>query len=222
MMADLWRDTLRGRQGARGRQRRRPDGHLGGAAATEAGGHVTWVAAGQRWHDDSWVCPECGSHIERADADEPITAGETGASDDWCCTGCALRRPTPHWEVDGDAVVDPTGEQHPIALAAARPGQPGQRRDRARRRRPVRRRPGRRGAAAVRGRLDRRPLRPGRPRRPQHPAAAGQEPGRLAGGVRHGRGRADAAVDQLPRPRRPRHVAGCSTSTSRRCAAARC
>ena len=26
---------------------------------------VTWFSAGQRWHDDSWVCPECGSPIER-------------------------------------------------------------------------------------------------------------------------------------------------------------
>jgi lipid II isoglutaminyl synthase (glutamine-hydrolysing) len=34
-------------------------------ASLEAGGSVTWVAAGQRWHDDSWVCPHCGAHIER-------------------------------------------------------------------------------------------------------------------------------------------------------------
>ena len=26
---------------------------------------VTWVAAGQRWHEDSWCCPECGSHLRR-------------------------------------------------------------------------------------------------------------------------------------------------------------
>src|ERR1700690_4218801 len=28
--------------------------------------NVTWVAAGQRWHDDSWCCPNCGSHLRRA------------------------------------------------------------------------------------------------------------------------------------------------------------
>src|SRR6201994_1951953 len=32
-------------------------------AAAEAP-HVTWVAAGQRWHDDSWCCPRCGSPLQ--------------------------------------------------------------------------------------------------------------------------------------------------------------
>src|SRR5579871_4096907 len=27
--------------------------------------YVSWVAAGQRWHDDSWCCPRCGSHLHR-------------------------------------------------------------------------------------------------------------------------------------------------------------
>ncbi len=56
MMAQLWRDTLRGR-----------DVHLVANAddpmvtwAARDSSKVTWVAAGQRWHDDSWVCPECG------------------------------------------------------------------------------------------------------------------------------------------------------------------
>jgi UDP-N-acetylmuramyl tripeptide synthase len=99
MMASLWRDTLRGR-----------DTHVVANAddpmvvfAARVAPHVTWVASGQRWHDDSWVCPECGSHIERAGSD-------------WFCTGCALRRPTPQWSVDGDAVIDPTGERHIVHL----------------------------------------------------------------------------------------------------------
>jgi lipid II isoglutaminyl synthase (glutamine-hydrolysing) len=79
-------------------------------AAKQGGGDVTWVAAGQRWRDDSWVCPECGSHIERPED-----------SDDWWCTGCSLRRQTPQWSVDGDNVVDPVGEKHAISLAL--PGQ---------------------------------------------------------------------------------------------------
>jgi lipid II isoglutaminyl synthase (glutamine-hydrolysing) len=64
---------------------------------------VTWVAAGQRWHDDSWVCPECGAHIERS-------------GEEWWCTGCDLRRPIPQWEVSGTGVVDPAGTFHAVEL----------------------------------------------------------------------------------------------------------
>jgi UDP-N-acetylmuramyl tripeptide synthase len=65
MIADLWRTTLT----------RYPVHVVANAddpmitwaanAAVAAGAGVTWVAAGQRWHDDSWVCPACGAHIER-------------------------------------------------------------------------------------------------------------------------------------------------------------
>ncbi|MEV4755506.1 MurT ligase domain-containing protein [Micromonospora sp. NPDC049559] len=65
--------------------------------------HVTWFSAGQRWHDDSWVCPECGSPIERA-------------ADQWWCTGCTLLRPKPQWVVEDDGVVDPTGAWHKVSL----------------------------------------------------------------------------------------------------------
>lgn len=99
MMASLWREALIGR-----------DTHVVANAddpmvvwAARAANDVTWVASGQRWHDDSWVCPECGSHIERVPGD-------------WYCTGCDLRRPTAQWTVDGDAVVDPTGTRHPVTL----------------------------------------------------------------------------------------------------------
>jgi UDP-N-acetylmuramyl tripeptide synthase len=64
---------------------------------------VTWVAAGQRWHDDSWVCPECGAHIERS-------------GEQWWCTGCTLRRPIPQWTVKDTGVVDPTGTHHEVVL----------------------------------------------------------------------------------------------------------
>jgi UDP-N-acetylmuramyl tripeptide synthase len=64
---------------------------------------VTWFSAGQRWHDDSWVCPECGSPIERA-------------AEQWWCTGCPLRRPAPQWVVEDDGVVDPVGAWHKIVL----------------------------------------------------------------------------------------------------------
>ena len=45
---------------------------------------VTWVAAGQRWHDDSWCCPNCGSHLRRDGAD-------------WHCLECSYRRPPVRW-----------------------------------------------------------------------------------------------------------------------------
>ncbi len=64
---------------------------------------VTWFSAGQRWHDDSWVCPECGAPIERAE-------------EQWWCTGCPLRRPEPHWVVEDDGVLDPSGAWHKVTL----------------------------------------------------------------------------------------------------------
>ncbi|WBC00335.1 MULTISPECIES: MurT ligase domain-containing protein [unclassified Solwaraspora] len=76
------------------------------AAATA--GSVSWFSAGQRWHDDSWVCPECGSAIERSD-------------NQWWCAGCPLRRPEPEWVVDEDGVIDPTGAWHKVTLQL--PGQ---------------------------------------------------------------------------------------------------
>ncbi|MET8307666.1 MULTISPECIES: MurT ligase domain-containing protein [unclassified Micromonospora] len=65
--------------------------------------HVTWFSAGQRWHDDSWVCPECGSTIQRN-------------GDQWWCTGCPLRRPEPQWVVEDEGVLDPTGAWHKVSL----------------------------------------------------------------------------------------------------------
>lgn len=99
MMAALWQKTLRGRQimviaNA-------DDPMVTWAASVSE--QVTWVAAGQRWLDDSWVCPECGSHIERDGGN-------------WWCTGCQLRRPRPHWEVTATGVLDPWGAHHPITL----------------------------------------------------------------------------------------------------------
>jgi lipid II isoglutaminyl synthase (glutamine-hydrolysing) len=74
--------------------------------AWAAGGarHVTWVAAGQRWHEDSWCCPECGSHLLRDDLG-------------WRCGECAFARPATSWVLDDDAAVDAAGEVHELALA---------------------------------------------------------------------------------------------------------
>jgi UDP-N-acetylmuramyl tripeptide synthase len=100
MMAQLWQEALTGQ-----------DVHLVANAddpmvvwAASVGTDVTWVAAGQRWHDDSWVCPECGGAIIRTDDDY------------WACSRCELRRPSPQWTVDGDAVVAPDGSRHVVTL----------------------------------------------------------------------------------------------------------
>jgi UDP-N-acetylmuramyl tripeptide synthase len=71
--------------------------------AASAAAQVTWVAAGQRWLDDSWVCPECGCPIERS-------------GEEWWCTGGDLRRPIPQWTVRDQGVVDPTGTYHEVHL----------------------------------------------------------------------------------------------------------
>jgi UDP-N-acetylmuramyl tripeptide synthase len=65
---------------------------------------VTWVAAGQRWHDDSWCCPQCGSHLRRE-------------GEDWYCGECPNRRPPVRWVLAGDDVIDPDGRSRPLDLA---------------------------------------------------------------------------------------------------------
>jgi UDP-N-acetylmuramyl tripeptide synthase len=99
MMAALWRDALRDRDLQI--VANADDPMVTWAASTAKS--VTWVAAGQRWHDDSWVCPECGAHIERA-------------GDDWGCVTGDLRRPDPQWRVGDDGVIDPSGTFHHVDL----------------------------------------------------------------------------------------------------------
>jgi lipid II isoglutaminyl synthase (glutamine-hydrolysing) len=74
------------------------------AWAAGAARHVTWVAAGQRWRDDSWCCPHCGAHLERD-------------GDNWACRECANRRPPVSWVLAGDQVIDPFGRARPLDLA---------------------------------------------------------------------------------------------------------
>jgi UDP-N-acetylmuramyl tripeptide synthase len=64
---------------------------------------TTWFSAGQRWLDDSFVCPESGHPIERQNGD-------------WWCTGCPLRRPKPNWVVEDEGVIDPRGDWHLVKL----------------------------------------------------------------------------------------------------------
>jgi UDP-N-acetylmuramyl tripeptide synthase len=74
------------------------------AWAAGAAKQVTWVAAGQRWHEDSWCCPECGSHLHRSDAD-------------WRCGECSFTRPPTPWALDGADVIDPRGQRRLLDLA---------------------------------------------------------------------------------------------------------
>src|ERR1700729_2694721 len=139
---------------------------------------VTWVAAGQRWHEDSWCCPECGSHLRR---------DELG----WRCGECKFTRPPTRWVLSDDAVIDEAGQIHDLVLSLPGRGY---------------RRPG--SAAAARGQVRGRPVHPGGAAGPQDPAAAGQEPGRLAGGVRRAGPAAGsgAAGGQRASPRRQGHL----------------
>ena len=66
--------------------------------------HVTWVSAGQRWHDDSWCCPRCGSHLRRS-------------GEEWICGECAFTRPPVRWALSGSDVTDPAGRVRPLDLA---------------------------------------------------------------------------------------------------------
>jgi len=74
------------------------------AWAAGSASQVTWVAAGQRWHEDSWCCPECGSHLRR---------DELG----WRCGECGLSRPSARWVLDGDSVIDGAGSVRELGLA---------------------------------------------------------------------------------------------------------
>jgi UDP-N-acetylmuramyl tripeptide synthase len=74
------------------------------AWAASAAGKVTWVAAGQRWREDSWCCPNCGAHLQRE-------------GDDWSCRECGGRRPPVSWMLYGDEVIDPSGRATQLGLA---------------------------------------------------------------------------------------------------------
>ncbi len=73
------------------------------AWAASAAPQVTWVAAGQRWHEDSWCCPVCGSHLRRDDSG-------------WRCGECDFSRPPARWVLDGDTVIDSVGQVTELSL----------------------------------------------------------------------------------------------------------
>ena len=100
LLARRWRDALAAA----------PDCHVVANAddpliawAASDAPHVTWVSAGQRWHDDSWCCPRCGSHLRRS-------------GEEWICGECAFTRPPVRWALSGSDVVDPAGRARPLDL----------------------------------------------------------------------------------------------------------
>ena len=101
LLARHWRDALSAA----------PDCHVVANAddpliawAASDAPHVTWVSAGQRWHDDSWCCPRCGSHLRRS-------------GEEWICGECAFTRPPVRWALSGSDVVDPASQVRPLDLA---------------------------------------------------------------------------------------------------------
>jgi UDP-N-acetylmuramyl tripeptide synthase len=100
MLARRWREALAAAPNCR--VIANADDPLVAWAAGQAR-QVTWVAAGQRWHDDSWCCPQCGSHLRRD-------------GDDWHCRECSYRRPPIRWMLAGDEVIDPAGRSRPLDL----------------------------------------------------------------------------------------------------------
>jgi UDP-N-acetylmuramyl tripeptide synthase len=65
-----------------------------------------WISVGSAWRADSSVCPSCGGRCE--------TSGST-----WECLSCGLRRPEPHWHLDGNTL---RGADVEVELAPHLPG----------------------------------------------------------------------------------------------------
>jgi lipid II isoglutaminyl synthase (glutamine-hydrolysing) len=101
LVARRWREALAGAPNCRV-VANADDPLIAWAAAGAA--QVTWVAGGQRWHEDSWCCPECGSHLLR---------DELG----WRCGECGFSRPPARWVLEGENVIDSTGHLHDLSLA---------------------------------------------------------------------------------------------------------
>ena len=101
LLARRWRDALAAAPDCR--VVANADDPLVAWAASSAR-QVTWVAAGQRWREDSWCCPHCGAHLLRD-------------GDDWSCRECGHRRPPVSWILQGDDVIDPAGRATRLDLA---------------------------------------------------------------------------------------------------------
>ena len=105
LVARRWREALAGAPGCHV-VANADDPLIAWAAGTAQ--RVTWVAAGQRWHEDSWCCPECGSHLRRDDLG-------------WRCGECGFARPATRWVLH-DEPADLRGGAGVIGSADLRGG----------------------------------------------------------------------------------------------------
>jgi UDP-N-acetylmuramyl tripeptide synthase len=120
MMAQLWRDALAAR----------PEVHIvanaddpmvvfaaTGTADPDAQVRVTWFSAGQRWQDDSHVCPACGGHIDRTEsAGQRPPSGLRADDGGWACANGDLRRPRPQWLLKDGKIIAPDESVHEVKL----------------------------------------------------------------------------------------------------------
>jgi len=108
MLVDRWRAALAGLTAPE-------EGHAGTIVVANADDpmvawaagtapEVTWVGAGQVWHDDAVGCPSCGGRIDFADDGR------------WACDRCDFARPEVAAEVADDELVLADGTHHPIRI----------------------------------------------------------------------------------------------------------
>jgi UDP-N-acetylmuramyl tripeptide synthase len=128
MMAQLWRDALASHPAIHV-VANADDPMVVYAAGAHPADQITWFSAGQRWQDDSHVCPACGGHIERAGTGiNRGSGGEPGLSathhaegspvedGSWACANGDLRRPEPQWRLADGKIVAPDGAIHEVKL----------------------------------------------------------------------------------------------------------
>ena len=101
LLARRWREALAAAPGLPGgRQRRRPAGRLGG----ELG----------RGRSPGWPPGSAGAKTPGAARTAAPTCSRDG--DDWACGECGGRRPPVSWMLSGDQVIDPSGRATPLDL----------------------------------------------------------------------------------------------------------
>ena len=76
------------------------DPHVVAATPPE---RAIWCDPGTRWPDDARTCPRCGQLIHWSDAS-------------WSCS-CGFAMPEPHYRLDGDDLMDPSGHRHDLHLS---------------------------------------------------------------------------------------------------------
>jgi UDP-N-acetylmuramyl tripeptide synthase len=108
MLVDRWRVALSGLTAP-------AEGHTGTVVVANADDpmvawaagtapRVTWVGAGQVWHDDAVGCPSCGGRITFADDGR------------WSCDRCDFARPDVAADVADDELVLADGSRHPLRI----------------------------------------------------------------------------------------------------------